>query len=74
VSAIFSAVPTQIRTGLIDKLHVSLEIQVPVFISPKVRVTQLFIQALGFIFVASYDAQGYGRVIITRLLRGKTGM
>jgi hypothetical protein len=37
-----------------------LEGQVPVFISPKNRVAQLYPQALGSHFVASYDPQGYG--------------
>jgi hypothetical protein len=33
--------------------------QVPVFISPRNRVAQLYPQALGSLFVASYDSQGY---------------
>jgi hypothetical protein len=37
-----------------------LEVQVPVFISPRDRVAQFYPQALGSIFVASYDFQGYG--------------
>jgi hypothetical protein len=32
----------------------------PVFISLMYRVTRLFPQALGSLFVASYDSQGYG--------------
>jgi hypothetical protein len=36
----------------------NLEGQVPVFISPRNRVTRLNPQALGSIFVASYDSQG----------------
>jgi hypothetical protein len=36
----------------------NLEGQVPVFISPRNRVAQLNPQALGSIFVASYDSQG----------------
>jgi hypothetical protein len=35
----------------------NLEGQVPVFISPRNRVTQLHPQALGSLFVASYDSQ-----------------
>jgi hypothetical protein len=35
------------------------EDQVPVFISPRNRVTPLYPQALGSLFVASYDSQGY---------------
>jgi hypothetical protein len=38
----------------------NLEGQVPVFISPRNRVAQLYPQALGSVFVASYDLQGYG--------------
>jgi hypothetical protein len=38
----------------------NLEGQVPVFISPRNRVVQLYLQALGSLFVASYDSQGYG--------------
>jgi hypothetical protein len=38
----------------------NLEGQVPVFISPRNRVAQLYPQALGSLFVASYDSQGYG--------------
>jgi hypothetical protein len=37
-----------------------LEGQVPLFISPRYRVAQLYPQALGFLLVASYDLQGYG--------------
>jgi hypothetical protein len=40
---------------------------VPVFISPRDRVAQLYPQALGFFFAASYDSQGYGCGIRTRL-------
>jgi hypothetical protein len=45
----------------------NLEGQVPVFISPKNRVTQLYAGALGSFFVASYDSRGYGAGIRTRL-------
>jgi hypothetical protein len=38
----------------------NLEGQVPVFISPRSRVSLLYPQALGSLFVASYDSQGYG--------------
>jgi hypothetical protein len=37
-----------------------LEGKAAVFISPKNRVAQLYLQALGFLFIASYDPQGYG--------------
>jgi hypothetical protein len=36
----------------------NLEGQVPVFISPRKRVARLYTQALGSLFVASYDSQG----------------
>jgi hypothetical protein len=42
----------------------NLEGQVPIFISPRNRVAQLYPGALGSLFVASYDSQGYG-VILT---------
>jgi hypothetical protein len=38
----------------------NLEGQAPLFISSRNRVTQLYPQALGSLFVASYDSQGYG--------------
>jgi hypothetical protein len=38
----------------------NMEGQVPVFICPRNRVAQLYPQALGSIFIASYDSQGYG--------------
>jgi hypothetical protein len=44
-----------------------LEGQVPVFISPRNRVSWLYLQALGSLFVASYDWQGYGGVVRSRL-------
>jgi hypothetical protein len=40
-----------------------LEGQVLEFISPRNRVAQLYPQALGSLFVAFYDSQGYGGVI-----------
>jgi hypothetical protein len=49
----------------------NLEGQVPIFISPRNRVVQLYPRALGFLFVASYALQGYGGGILTRLLTGK---
>jgi hypothetical protein len=45
----------------------NLEGQVPVFISPRNRVAQLYPQALGSLFIASYNSQGYGGGIRTRL-------
>jgi hypothetical protein len=45
----------------------NLEGQVPVFISSRNRVAQLYLRALGSLFVASYDSQGSGGVILTRL-------
>jgi hypothetical protein len=47
----------------------NLEGQVPVFISPRNRVAQLYAQALGSVSVVSYVSQGYGGDIarITRL-------
>jgi hypothetical protein len=45
----------------------NLEGQVPVFISPRNRVAQLYLRALGYLFVVSYDSQGYGGGIISRL-------
>jgi hypothetical protein len=47
-----------------------LEGQVSVFISPRNRVARLYIQALGSLFVASYDSQGYGKDIRSRLHTG----
>jgi hypothetical protein len=41
----------------------SLEGQARVFISLRNRVTQLYPKALGSLFVASYDSQGYGEGI-----------
>jgi hypothetical protein len=45
----------------------NLEGQVPVFISLRNRVARLYPQALGSLFVASYDSQGYGGSTRTRL-------
>jgi hypothetical protein len=44
----------------------NLEGQVPVFISSRNRVAQLYLQALGFLFVAN-DSEGYGGSIRPRL-------
>jgi hypothetical protein len=41
----------------------NLEGQVPAFIPPQNRMAWLYPQALGFLFVASYDSQGYGGII-----------
>jgi hypothetical protein len=38
----------------------NLEGQVRVFLSPRNRVFQLYLQALGFLFVVPYDSQRYG--------------
>jgi hypothetical protein len=38
----------------------NLKGQVPVFVSPRNRVARLYPKALGSLFVASYDSQGYG--------------
>jgi hypothetical protein len=38
----------------------NLEGQVSVFISSRNRIARLYPQALGSIFVTSYDSQGYG--------------
>jgi hypothetical protein len=46
------------------------ERQVPVFISPRNRLGQLYPQALGSIFIAFYDSQGYDGGIRTRLHTG----
>jgi hypothetical protein len=48
----------------------NLEGQVLVFISPRNRVARLYHQALGSLFVASYDSQGYGGGIRPRLHTG----
>jgi hypothetical protein len=48
----------------------NLEGQLSGFISLRNLVAQLYLQALGFIFVASYDSQGYCGGIQTRLHAG----
>jgi hypothetical protein len=45
----------------------NLEGEVPVFIYPRNRVARLYSQALGSLFVASYDSQDYGESIRLRL-------
>jgi hypothetical protein len=42
------------------------ENQVPVFISPRNRVAEIYPRALGSLFVALYDSQGCGAGILTR--------
>jgi hypothetical protein len=48
----------------------NLEGQVPVFMSPRNRVAQLFPWALGSLYVVFYDTRGYGGGILTRLHKG----
>jgi hypothetical protein len=48
----------------------NLEGQVPVFISLRNRVAQLYPRALGSIFLASYNSQSYSEGILTRLHMG----
>jgi hypothetical protein len=48
----------------------NLEDQVPVFMSPSDKVVQLYPQAPGSLFIASYDSQGYGGIILIRLHMG----
>jgi hypothetical protein len=45
----------------------NLKGQVPVFICPRNMVAQLYPQALGSLFVASYDSEGYDGGIRNRL-------
>jgi hypothetical protein len=45
----------------------NLEGQVQVFIFPRNRVTRLYPQTLGSLFIASYYSQGYGGGIPNRL-------
>jgi hypothetical protein len=49
-----------------------LEGHVPVFIYLKNRVTLLYPQALGSLFVSSYDSQGYSGSIRTHLHTGSS--
>jgi hypothetical protein len=48
----------------------NLEGHVPVFIFTRDRVAQFYPQALGSLFLASYDSQGYGGGIRPRLHTG----
>jgi hypothetical protein len=48
----------------------NMESQVPIFISPRNRVTRLYPQALGSLFIASYYSQGYNGGIQHRLHHG----
>jgi hypothetical protein len=52
--------------GIRDHI-LNLEGQVPVFISTKNRVAQVYPQGLGSLFCTSYDSQGYGGAIRTSL-------
>jgi hypothetical protein len=51
----------------------NLEGQVPVFISSRNRVAQLYPWALGSLYIVSYDSQGYSGGILTLPLPGGTG-
>jgi hypothetical protein len=78
VSALVSAVILKSKfRGTHDHILMSqirdspnLEGQAPVFISPRKRVARLYPQALGSLFVASYDSQGYGGGIRPHLHTG----
>jgi hypothetical protein len=50
----------------------NLEGQVPVLVSPRKMVVQLYPKARGSLFIASYDSQGYGGGVRTRLDTGIT--
>jgi hypothetical protein len=50
----------------------NLDGQIHVFITSRNRVAQLYPQALGSLFVASYDSQGYGGSIRTHLHAGSS--
>jgi hypothetical protein len=64
--------PSRLMTILLSQIRdtPNLEGRVPVFISPRNRAAQLYPPALGSIFIASYDSQGYGGGIRTRLHTG----
>jgi hypothetical protein len=49
----------------------SVKGQVPVFISPRNRVVQLYPRALDSVFVSSYDPQDYGGVFQPVSTNGK---
>jgi hypothetical protein len=65
---------SRVRVPLLSQIRDSpnLEGQVPVFMSRRNRVAQLYPQALGSLFVTSYDSQGYGGGIRPRLHIGLT--
>jgi hypothetical protein len=49
----------------------NLEGEVSVFVSPRNRLTRLYTQALGSLYVTSYNSQGYSGGIRTRLHMGR---
>jgi hypothetical protein len=49
----------------------NLKSQLPVFISPRNSVAQLYPRALGSLFVAPYNTQDYGGDILIRLHTGQ---
>jgi hypothetical protein len=63
---------TKILLFLLSQIRASpnLEGQVPLFISPTNSVAQLHPQALGSLFVTSYDSHGYGGGIQVHLSTG----
>jgi hypothetical protein len=63
---------SRVRVTISDSRPPNLEDQVPVFISPRNRVAQLYSQTLGSFFIAFYDSQGYGGGIRTGLHTGLT--
>jgi hypothetical protein len=68
-----SAVPRDSRPYfiiLILETSPNLEGQVPVFISPRNSVAQIYPRALGSLSVASYDSQSYGEGILSHLHTG----
>jgi hypothetical protein len=56
---------TMFRCLIWDSLNLGR--QVPVFISPRNRVAQIYPRALGSLSIASYDSQGYRGGILSRL-------
>jgi hypothetical protein len=65
---------SQVRVPQVSLSHIrdspNLQGQVPIFISPRNRMARIYPQALGSPFVASYDSQGYGGYIRSRLHMG----
>jgi hypothetical protein len=55
---------------LVCGTRTTLEDQVPVLMSPSDRVTHLYLQALGSLFVTFYDSEGCTGGILTRLHTG----